>query len=697
MGLKSRIIIFVMLFGVGAGGSLTLFNQLTLEKSLLEIQQQQVKASFDLGTLNLNTTIERMENSAKNLAHFSAEVYHLKQDYPSIDTDTIFQTNLFNTFSILKQSIGGGVWFEPYKLDPNIRWYGPYIYREEGELIHTWDLSSESYNFHEHSWYKEIFIPENLNENGVYWSEPYFDDAGTNSLMVTVTAPIFDKDKEIVGVATVDWAIKHLRKELLNMEFTTNSSAFLIDRESGLFLSFPDAPSSEFRPASMYEWSGKLIESPRFDQINRIEGIYYEEREGTIFFISATSNLVLGIFLPDSDYLKFINEVTSRNLKFSISISLFFLVVLILLLNRLFAPFSQIMNAIKTSINIDEATNSIKVTAIKEGKEKEFYSITKALNQVYEEINKHAERLSQTNIELIEKQQEINELNTHLEEKVQARTCELERKTLEVVKVLESLREAQEQMILMEKNAALGQLVAGVAHEVNTPIGVCITATSVLLESYEGFAHALTENKVTRNQLDKFVDKVSNTLELLVANLERTDKLIESFKQVSIDQLNEDAREYNLAKYMELIVAPLSPLLEKSGIKLEIQIPNYLTVFSYPGAMSQIINNLVTNSVQHAFNGIKDKQILISAEKVIGQPEFSIEYRDNGIGMEKRIKDKVFEPFFTTKRGAGGIGLGMHITFNLITQKLKGVIELESAAGKGTTVKITIPEQVETN
>ena len=684
-----------MFFGVGAGGALTLFNQVTLEKSLLEIQQQQVKTSFDLGRLNLNTIIESMETTALSLAHFAAEIYQLKQQHPEIDTTAIFKTSLFNTFSIVEQSIGGGIWFEPYLLDAKQRWYGPYVYREQEELIFTWELSTEEYDYHLHPWYKEAFVPENLNDSKVFWSDPYYDEAGTNALMVTVTAPILDKQGAMVGVTTVDWAIKHLREELLNIEFTERSSAFLADRDTGLFLSFPDSPASLFNPVANFDWGGTVLDNAKESDISRIEGVTFQQQQGTIFYINATSSLVLGIFLPDSDYLKYINQVTNKNLTFSLLISVCFLFVLILLLNKLFAPFAQILNAIRASISINKRGTGIKVSAIADSKETEFASITQALNQVYEQINEHAEHLTQSNQELKQKQLQINELNAHLEDKVAARTQELERKTNELVSALNSLQAAQSQMVLMEKNAALGQLVAGVAHEVNTPIGICITAASVLQNCHKEFELALLSNSVTRQQLDKFLTSVSDTLTLLMTSLERTDQLIESFKQVSIDQTNEGTRDINLSQYIRLVIEPMMPLIDKSGIHFSTQIAADLHITSYPGVLAQVINNLVMNSIQHAFAGQKKREIYLTAQLSETEQRLVLTYSDNGVGMPAEIREKVFEPFFTTKRGEGGVGLGMHITFNLVSQKLKGQIEIESQETQGTKVTISMPLKIE--
>jgi len=680
-----------MLFGMCAVTVLTVFNQVTLERSLLSIQEQQVKGSFDLGTLNLNNLISNMETSALAIAHFSSEIYQIKKHQPTVDNDRIFKSYLFDTFALLEKSIGGGVWFEPFKLEPTEKRYGPYVYRENNELLFTWELNSPEYNYHDRAWYKDTFNAKNLNDNGVFWSQPYYDDAGTNELMVTISAPIKDQQSNLIGVSTVDWAIKHLSNEVANIEFTENSSAFLIDKSERIFLAFPDNKESFFKPVTTFSWGADITDKAS-TEIGYINDITFNSQEGVIYFIAARENLILGIFLPNADYLQYIDEVTNRNLALSIAVSIIFLLLLVFLLNRLFSPFDQILASIRQSISQDKENNSITVAPIKEYGEKEFSSIIKALNQVYNTINQHASELNATNIELKNKQVEVNDLNLHLEEKVAERTIELETKNTEVLRVLTELQQAQKQMVQMEKNAALGKLVSGVAHEVNTPIGVCVTATSVLQENYISISESLTENRLTKLQLENFINAVNETLNLLTFNLERINQLIDSFKQVSTDQLNEQPREFVLNEYLALIVSSMKPLLDKAKVNVHLPKQNAITLTSFPGVFSQIMNNLIMNSILHAFDDIEQKEITIDVQP--NDDQITITYQDNGNGMSEDIQAKIFEPFFTTKRGHGGTGLGMHITFNLVTQKLNGQIQVESTEGKGTTVSMIIPTEI---
>jgi signal transduction histidine kinase len=690
VGIKSRIILFVLLFGIVAGGLLTFLNQFILTRSLLSIQEQQVKTSFDLGTLNLNSLISEMESSALSMAHFSAELYQLKKSNQALATDELFQAYLFNTFEMIKTSIGGGIWFEPFIFDQNKKWYGPYVYRENEELTFTWDLSNADYDYHRHSWYKDALNAENLNAAGVYWSEPYYDEEGSNALMVTVTAPFYDKE-QLVGVTTVDWAISHLTKEITSLEFTESSSAFLMDKEIGIFLSFPNSNGADFQPVSQFSWGQRVLQDAKLNEILKLTEVNFNGQKGTIFFVAPRAKLVLGIFVPDSDYLEFIHQVVAKNLIYSAFIGVVFVFMLVYLLNRLFIPFDKILRSITGSISIDESNQSIKVSPIEEFGKKEFSSIIQALNQVYSVINEHSEKLELTNLKLREKKQEVIELNLCLEDKVKERTLELEQKTSEVIQVLDKLKDTQEQMILMEKNAALGQLVTGVAHEINTPLGICITASSMLLTEYQDFQQLMEKNTITKESLTRFMTRAHESIKMFDSNLQKTARLIDSFKKISTDQMGESVREFNLLAFLKLIVDSLKPSIEQAKVDVQFHVADDIEVESYSGVLSQVVTNLIMNSILHAFEGRQNNKITFDATLNTSFKTLEIRYTDNGIGMSDDVLNKIFEPFFTTRRGRGGTGLGMHITFNLVTQKLGGEIHIESTEEKGTEVWLRFP------
>jgi len=230
--------------------------------------------------------------------------------------------------------------------------------------------------------------------------------------------------------------------------------------------------------------------------------------------------------------------------------------------------------------------------------------------------------------------------------------------------------------------AALGGLVAGLAHEINTPIGVGVTAASLLLEKTTAFAELFKTGALKRSDLEKFLEIAQQGSRITFTNLNRAAELIQSFKQVAVDQSSESRRSFNLTTYIAEVLLQLSPKLQPAQHQITITGDPELTLTSYPGAFSQIVTNMVINSLLHAYESGEQGQITISVQQTESQLIF--EYADDGRGIPPEHLSKIFEPFFTTKRGQGGSGLGLHIVYNLVTQKLGGTIRCESQIGNGT-------------
>lgn len=255
---------------------------------------------------------------------------------------------------------------------------------------------------------------------------------------------------------------------------------------------------------------------------------------------------------------------------------------------------------------------------------------------------------------------------------------------------LEELRETQKNLIDAEKLAALGGLVAGVAHEVNNPVGISLTVASSLARRCEAFASELNGGALRRSRLDEFVDGNRDAAQQLVTNLQRAGELIQSFKQVAVDRSHADRRQFDLALATDQIIASLRPALKKSRVSLDIDVPHGITMDSYPGPYGQVLTNLFINAAVHAFPGGKAGTISIAARSG-SAGDVAIVVSDDGIGMTDETRRRAFDPFFTTRRNLGGTGLGLHIIHNLITQTLGGRIALESQPDKGTTFRITLP------
>jgi signal transduction histidine kinase len=256
-------------------------------------------------------------------------------------------------------------------------------------------------------------------------------------------------------------------------------------------------------------------------------------------------------------------------------------------------------------------------------------------------------------------------------------------------KALEDLREAQQNLIAAEKLAALGGLVAGVAHEVNNPIGISLTVASSFARRCDEFAKEVGSGPLRRSRLDEFLEGGRDAANQLVSNLQRAGELVQSFKQVAVDRSHADRRPFDLRESTDQIVASLRPVLKKSQITLTVDVPPGINMDSYPGSYGQVLTNLFLNSVVHAFPDGRAGSVLVEARQV--RDDVDIFVSDDGVGMSEEIQRRAFDPFFTTRRGEGGTGLGLHIIFNLVTQQLGGRLAFESRLGWGTRFRITLP------
>ena len=253
------------------------------------------------------------------------------------------------------------------------------------------------------------------------------------------------------------------------------------------------------------------------------------------------------------------------------------------------------------------------------------------------------------------------------------------------------LNAAQQNLIDAERLAALGGLVAGVAHEVNNPIGISLTVASSFARRGEIFETELRSNgQLRRSQLEEFVRNSRDAAQQLVANLHRAAELIQSFKQVAVDRSHAERRQFNLSEATDQIIASLRPVLKRAPIGLSVDVPEGLIIDGYPGSYGQILTNLFLNAVNHAFVDGRSGNISISA-RARGQDDVEINFADDGAGMSPDVQRQAFDPFFTTRRNEGGTGLGLHIVYNLVTQQLGGRMMLESRLGQGTTFRIIMP------
>lgn len=280
-------------------------------------------------------------------------------------------------------------------------------------------------------------------------------------------------------------------------------------------------------------------------------------------------------------------------------------------------------------------------------------------------------------------QADIEDLNRTLEQRVAARTTELS-------SALDTLRQTQEELIRSDKMAALGSLVAGVAHELNTPIGNSVTiATTLAANAVEiGAQHAA--GRLRRRDFDEHLEVTREATGLLVRSLSRAEELVRSFKQVAMDQTSEQRRRFELGGFLHEMAITLSPMVRNSPYVLEIAPLEALEMDSYPGALGQIFTNLLSNALLHAFDGRRHGNIRVTPRHT-GPGWVEIRFDDDGNGIPAANLPRIFDPFFTTRLGKGGSGLGLHIVYNLATRILGGRVEVDSAPGRGSSFVLTLP------
>ena len=250
--------------------------------------------------------------------------------------------------------------------------------------------------------------------------------------------------------------------------------------------------------------------------------------------------------------------------------------------------------------------------------------------------------------------------------------------------------ETQRYLIETERLAALGGLVAGVAHEISSPIGTSLTVASTLAHRSADFTDQIASRQVRRALLVEFADGCRAAADQLVANLQRAGGLIQSFKQVAVDRSSDDRRAFDLKFATEQVAASVRPRLLKSQSSLAIEIPSDILMDSFPGPYGQVLTNLIFNAVTHGFTDRPGGHILIKARR-LGMDQVEIIFSDDGGGIPEEVQRRIFDPFFTTRRAQGSTGLGLHIVHNIVTQRLGGRIALVSTPGKGAIFCVTLP------
>lgn len=285
--------------------------------------------------------------------------------------------------------------------------------------------------------------------------------------------------------------------------------------------------------------------------------------------------------------------------------------------------------------------------------------------------------------------EELRRLNLELERRVEQRTAELASTNADLHQTLETLQHAQDELVRSEKLASLGSLVAGVAHELNTPLGNSLTLATALADHVRQFNAEFSAGNVRRSSLVDFVDFSQKACAILTSSLFTASELISHFKQVAVDQTSEQRRPFELAETVSEVVMTLQPQFKKTPHQLQIAIPAGIAMDSFPGPLGQVITNLVSNALIHGLPDHPGGTVRIEASSGDGQATITIS--DNGKGIPPENLPRIFDPFFTTRLGQGGSGLGLHIVYSIVVQLLGGRITATSELGKGTVFTVQLP------
>lgn len=263
----------------------------------------------------------------------------------------------------------------------------------------------------------------------------------------------------------------------------------------------------------------------------------------------------------------------------------------------------------------------------------------------------------------------------------------------EAEQALAGLKEAQDMLIQTEKLASLGRLVAGIAHEINTPVGNSRTVVTALSLKARQFQQELESGTLKRSSLEKFLATLDEAIRILDSSLNMAAEQISNFKQVAVDQTSMQQRRFDLREVVDEVVYTLRPRVKHTRFQVEVDVPDGIELDSFPGPLGQVITNCFNNALIHGFEGREEGCITIAARR-LNEQEVQLDISDDGIGMSPDELKKAFDPFFTTKMGRGGSGLGLHIVFNLVNTVLRGSVELDSAPGKGLKLMFRIPVHV---
>lgn len=466
-------------------------------------------------------------------------------------------------------------------------------------------------------------------------------------LSISLPSPLWNFNLDAVGSII---KAEMLPEEIVAIDVFDENARFL-------FGSVRDEQKSIVTRARPSGLKDLFVEAPLFRSLSETEG------EGKVFDQKSAIGHVVVYFSRDR-----IDEILKANVVRRIFeafiLDAMLVIVLSLSLRMVFNPLRRLREALFELAQHDGED----VEELPETQKNEFGEVVKGFNQTQRKFKHVIESLRRA------------------EEATQTEASKTKQAFL-------ALKAAQESMLQSEKLASLGGLVAGVAHKINTPVGITLTSASTLLDATENLRKAMVDGAMKKSEIMAYITSASEGSRLIMKNAERAAHLIQSFKQVAADQTSEQRRKYELKEYIEEVMSSLHPKFKmgqgQKPVQVRVLCPELIELDGYPGAMAQVLTNLTMNSLSHAFKETEQGEIEITTE--LHNEMVTLRYSDNGCGIPAVYLGKIFDPFFTTNRDKGGTGLGLNIVYNIVNKQFGGTIIVNSEVGKGTCFILQFP------
>lgn len=665
MGIKAKIIALVgimIIFTISITTLIISNNVQTLSKKLnLQIADETAHRH----ALDIKSVFEKAMDAAKLLEIDFWQAHLAKLERRTLDKiliETIHNNdNIFGTWML----------WEPNAYDKqDALFINTEGHDETGRVNSFWHWKDNKIiNEPNHDWETSTWYNNPRSRAKETLEAPYFYQvSNVNTLLISAIQPIMHNNV-FHGVIGVDINLDSLQKMIGSLKFLDTGYSTLI-AHNGMYAAHPNKAligtfiNKEYIKAIQ---SGLPSQKIVYDHVINEQSyqisvpIFIGETETPWAFI---------VSIPMSKIVSSGDDISQLILLISLISGFIMLVTLFILVEKFVAPISKITEQLSVAVKAEDKI----IPFVQQFSNDEVGQLANTFNLMAHDVNKSRDKLITANNHVLT-------LNIELEDKVISRTAELESS-------LAQQRAIRDQLVESDKMASLGRLVAGVAHELNTPIGICVTANSVLTDDISNLKKLISDGKLTKSHIDTYCTSTIETTNLIDFNLHRASELIRNFKMVSVDVSSNSIYSFNLIEYIEKVVQSLTPVISKTMHHINIVEREEIKITCDPGDISQILTNIVMNAITHAFTNIEKGNVIIDIRKQ--ENSVYMVCKDNGVGMSSATRDKVFEPFFTTNRDNGGSGLGMHIVYNIVAQKLKGTIKCDSDHS-GTCYTIIFP------